>query len=323
VNEFNITLTPDHPAKGDRLDKFLHSTYPHLTRSYIQNLIINKMIRVNGDPVKCGYKLKGADRIRIQLNPIPATDDMPAENIPLQIIHEDDHVLVIDKPAGLVVHPGAGNHSGTLVNGLLYHCRNLSSINGKMRPGIVHRLDKNTSGLLVVAKNDRAHLHLARQFESRDISRTYQAVVWGTFAVASGEIETLIDRSRKDRTRMTVARKKGRWALTTYRVIKSFPYFSYLELVLKTGRTHQIRVHLDHIHHPVCGDPEYNGRLGQLSRLPAAYKDMGHELLKKIDRQALHACKLSFIHPQTTKRMQFESPLPADMRQLLEMLATL
>jgi 23S rRNA pseudouridine1911/1915/1917 synthase len=267
--------------------------------------------------------LKSGDQILVHFDLPAISTRVVAEKMPLDIVYEDRDLLVVNKPAGLVVHPGAGNHNGTLVNGLVYHCQTLSTVNGTLRPGIVHRLDKNTSGLLVVAKTDRAHLSLTRQFESRDIVRTYQAVVWGNFSAAEGKIESFIDRSRKNRQKMTVVKNHGRWALTLYRVLKSFGYFSFVELTLKTGRTHQIRVHLNHIHHPVFGDPEYNGRQGQLSHLPAPARDFAAQLLKKINRQALHARQLSFIHPRLQQRLSFESSLPADIQQIVDALATL
>ncbi len=267
--------------------------------------------------------MRSGDQISIQLNLPNMSEKLMAEKIPLDIVYEDEYLLVLNKPAGLVIHPGAGNRNGTLVNGLLYHCQTLSTVNGTLRPGIVHRLDKNTSGLLVVAKTDQTHLNLSRQFESRDIVRTYQAVVWGDFKTAEGKIESFIDRSRKDRQKMAVVKNHGKYALTMYRVLISFKYFSFVELTLKTGRTHQIRVHLNHIHHPVFGDPEYNGRQGQLSRLPTSVRDFAIALLKKINRQALHARKLSFIHPQLQERVNFETSLPSDIQQIVDELATL
>jgi 23S rRNA pseudouridine1911/1915/1917 synthase len=311
-----------HPAIGERLDKFLHSAYPDQTRSHFQSLINQGLILVNNKPVKSGHKLRVGDAIWIHFQSLPLSENLKAEEIPLDIVYEDEYLLVINKPAGLVVHPGAGNRNGTLVNGLLYHCKSLSTINGILRPGIVHRLDKNTSGLLVVAKSDAIHVYLARQFESHDIIRTYQAVVWGDFTVAEGKIESFIDRSKKERQKMTVVRNHGKWALTTYRLLRSFKYFSFIELVLKTGRTHQIRVHLNYIHHPVFGDPEYNGRHSQISCLPVPVRPFAVSLLKTINRQALHARRLSFIHPQSKGRMNFESPLPSDIQHLVDELAT-
>lgn len=257
----------------------------------------------------------------IRFNPVESSPQILPEEMPLVIVFEDESLLVINKPAGLVVHPGAGNRRGTLVNGLLHHCRLLSTVNGAMRPGIVHRLDKNTSGLLVVAKENPVHVALARQFETKEIVRVYHALVWGSFLKPEGEIETFIERSRKDRKKMHVAKNHGKWALTTYQVVKSFGNFSFLELVLKTGRTHQIRVHLNHIGHPIFGDAEYNGRQSQLSRLPASLHTFGLSLLRQMNRQALHARKLSFIHPRTGQAMQFETALPQDFQDLLNTLA--
>ena len=265
--------------------------------------------------------MRAGDSLRIQLQSASLADHLQAEDIPLDIVYEDEYLLVVNKPAGLVVHPGAGNRSGTMVNALLHHCRDLSTINGTLRPGIVHRLDKNTSGLLVVAKTDAIHLQLVRQFETRDITRIYQAVVWGNFRVKEGEIESLINRSKRDRQKMTVVKNHGKWALTTYKVLQSYNYFSLVELVLKTGRTHQIRVHLNHIHHPVFGDPDYNGRQNQLSQLPLSVRAKAIDLLRIINRQALHAQKLSFIHPHIQQRMDFVSILPPDIKRLLAELA--
>jgi 23S rRNA pseudouridine1911/1915/1917 synthase len=218
----------------------------------------------------------------------------------------------------LIVHPGAGNRKGTLVNGLLYYCKTLSGINGVLRPGIVHRLDKNTSGLLVVAKNDTSHLKLSRQFESKAITRTYNAIVWGVPSDKTGEINTQIGRSRRDRKKMTVLKERGREAITRFRIIKDYVFLAHLEVNLGTGRTHQIRVHLNYLNHPVFGDPDYNGRKSQINRLPSHLQKRGMGLLKMIDRQALHAKTLEFIHPRTNAKMVFDSNLPGDIRGILD-----
>jgi len=301
---------------GNRLDKFLHTKLPDYSRSFIQNLIIHQNVEINNLHVKTGYKLKVGDSISINI-PEKKVSDLTPEDIPLDIKYEDDYLIVINKPAGLIVHPGAGNFSGTLVNALLHHCNHLSSTNGSLRPGIVHRLDKNTSGLLVVAKDDKTHSKLQNQFDTKDIYRTYIALVWGKPVVDKGEIETFISRSRKDRKKMAVSEFKGKQAITTYKLLKDFTYLSLLELHLKTGRTHQIRVHLNHINLPVFGDPVYNGRKTQLRRLPFHLQKRGMALLKAIDRQALHAKKLSFIHPQTNERMEFVAELPEDMEKVI------
>lgn len=278
----------------------------------MQNLIKSGHIKLNDVLVKSGVKINNSDVIT-GCFPIPRESHIKPENIALNILYEDDDLVIINKPAGMIVHPGAGNRSGTLVNALLYHCKSLSGINGILRPGIVHRLDKNTSGILVVAKNDISHVNLSRQFEKKEIQRIYHAFVWGVPKPESGEIVTQIGRSRRDRKKMTVLRSQGREAITGYRLIEDYIYLAHLELSLKTGRTHQIRVHLNHIHHPVFGDADYNGRTSQLHRLPSHLQKRGASLLKGIDRQALHAKTLSFLHPRIKKIMEFDSDLPADM----------
>jgi 23S rRNA pseudouridine1911/1915/1917 synthase len=303
-----------------RLDKFLQKEFPQYTRSFLQRLINERSISVNGEFVKAGQKLKLGDRIIITI-PDPQPSSIIAEKMDLDIIYEDTHILVINKPAGLIVHPGAGNYTGTLVNGLLAHCNDLSGINGILRPGIVHRLDKNTSGLLVVAKDNQSHLRLAAQFETREISRLYIALVWGTFKEKNGQIETLIDRSNRDRKKMAVSSVKGKQAITEYKIVEEYNYFSLVQLALKTGRTHQIRVHLQHIHHPVFGDAEYGGRQKQLNRLPDNLRARGIALLKHIQRQALHAHALSFIHPVEERNVSFEVDLPPDFKVLMKKLS--
>lgn len=317
--EDEIIITARPTDVGERLDKFLHCNYASHSRSHLQKLINRGNVLVNNSLVKSGYKLRINDKILIRFEKAQPSKILP-ENVPLNILYEDNHLLVINKSAGLVVHPGAGHRSGTMVNGLLFHCKTLSGINGVLRPGIVHRLDKNTSGLIVVAKTDESHVFISKQFETRDIIRTYHAFVWGVPSTNSGEIETKIDRSHRDRKKMSVTTQRGRKAITSYTIIQSFNYFSLLELTLKTGRTHQIRVHLNHINHPVFGDPDYNGRNIQLKSLPASIRNNALQLLKIIDRQALHAKKVSFIHPERKERVSFDSELPEDMIRLKEAL---
>lgn len=302
---------------GIRLDKFLSSKLSPITRSFLQNLINNGQVRVNDRIVKSGYIIKLGDEIQIEI-PEPEPSHIQPENIPLNITFEDEDLLVINKPAGMVVHPGTGNWKGTLVNALLFHCKSLSGINGILRPGIVHRLDKNTSGLLVVAKNDLSHSNLSRQFETKTINRTYFAIVWGVPAEKEGDIVTKIGRSRRDRKKMSVSDIQGKEAITEYKLLDDFLYLSSVELFLRTGRTHQIRVHLNHINHPVFGDPDYNGRTSQLYRLPQHLQKRGVALLNGIKRQALHARKIEFIHPVTKANMMFESKLPEDMQNIIE-----
>jgi 23S rRNA pseudouridine1911/1915/1917 synthase len=316
VNQKSSLYIIDFSASGQRLDKFLSQFYPSFTRSYLKNLISQGSITVNAETVKSGYQLKLNDEVNVLFPDIQPSHIEP-EDIPLDILHEDNSVLVINKPAGMIVHPGAGNVSGTIVNALLFHCKNLSGINGIIRPGIVHRLDKNTSGLLVVAKNDRSHVNLSRQFEQKSISRIYHTFVWGVPG-NEGEIITQIGRSRRDRKKMIVLKDGGREAITEYRILKDFLYISYLEIKLKTGRTHQIRVHLNHINHPVFGDPDYNGRKSQIYRLPSHLQKRGSLLLKSIDRQALHAKNLQFIHPESNEVMKFDTNLPDDMQYLAD-----
>jgi 23S rRNA pseudouridine1911/1915/1917 synthase len=254
----------------------------------------------------------------VALPKAPPPEVLP-ENIPLPILYEDEHLLVVDKPAGMVVHPAYGHYTGTLVNALLYHCNVLSALQDATRPGIVHRIDKETSGLLVVAKNDAAHARLARQFARRTIEREYQALVWGLFREATGVIEAQLGRSKADRKKMAVV-AGGKIAITEYTVLERFRYLSLLSLKLRTGRTHQIRVHLAHIHHPVFGDPAYSGR--QIAWGPGTPRQKAEvqQLLKILPRQALHARTLGFVHPVSGHHVSFESPIPPDMLRVLEIL---
>ena len=316
VNHRVHVFTVDSIESGIRLDKFLRNKLSPITRSFLQNLIKKGQVRVNNHTVKSGAVIKSGDQILIEF-PKPEPSHIQSENIPLNIVFEDEHLLIINKPAGMVVHPGAGNRRGTLVNALLYHCTSLSGINGVLRPGIVHRLDKNTSGLLVVAKNDISHLNLSQQFETRTICRTYFAIIWGVTADKEGKIITKIGRSKRDRKKMSVKNLNGKEAITEYKLLNDYLYLSAVELTLKTGRTHQIRVHLNHINHPVFGDPDYNGRSSQLYRLPQHLYKRGITLLNGIKRQALHAKKIQFIHPVSNKNMAFESELPEDILNIL------
>lgn len=304
---------------GKRLDKFLIDEFEEKSRSLIQNLISSGEILVNENIVKTGYKLKENDCISVNIKEKPALQIQP-ENIPLDIVFEDNYLIVINKPAGIVVHPGAGNKSGTLVNALLFHYKNLSTVSGVTRPGIVHRLDKDTTGLLVVAKDDRTHRKLQGQFLSKEIQRTYQSLVWGVPLQKEGVIESFISRSRKDRKKMVASSSQGKEAITNYKLLKDFKYLALLELKLNTGRTHQIRVHLNHINMPIFGDAVYNGRKSQLRRLPSHLQKRGAAILNKIGRQALHAKELSFIHPNNLNKISFSTELPEDMDYILNKL---
>ena len=277
-----------------RLDRFLADELPHFSRSRLQVLIREGHVTLNERPARPRETLRTGDMIRL-VEPPPEKIATEPENIPLDILFEDDDLLVINKPAGMVVHPGAGNTSRTLVNALLAHCRTLSGIGGKERPGIVHRLDKETSGCLVVAKNDAAHHSLSRQFAERTVEKLYLALVAGTLQKAHGVIDAGIGRHPKHRKRMAVNKERGRSARTDYRVVKSRDGITLVECVLHSGRTHQIRVHLHHLGYPVLGDKVY-----------------GRQRTPEFPRQMLHAWKLGFNHPRDGKRLTFEAPVPAD-----------
>lgn len=304
---------------GIRLDLFLSNENLDLSRSRIQKLISEQNILVDGKPIKPSYKIKGKEKITIDVPP-PEKPSLEPEDIPLDIVYEDSDLLVVNKKAGMVVHPAAGNYSHTLVNALLFHCQDLSGINGVLRPGIVHRLDKNTSGLLVVAKNDLAHLGLAEQIENRTLLREYIAITWGHMPAEEGAIEAPIGRAVKDRKKMAVIRLKGRESLTHYQVLERFDLCDLLSIRLKTGRTHQIRVHLSYLNHPVLGDPEYGGRGKWIRGIYDRERPFAQKLLSLIERQALHAKKLGFIHPRTKEYQEFDSPLPEDIENVLSLL---
>ncbi len=303
-----------------RLDRFLAEQLPDLSRSFIQKLIDKGQVHLDGKPVtKASHKIMGGELLQVTI-PEPEESHLVPQNLPIEIVYEDDHLVVVNKPPGMVVHPGAGVKEGTLVNALLYHCRQLSGVGGKLRPGIVHRLDKETSGLLVVAKDDVTHVGLQRQLAEKTARREYKALVWGTPDPPEGVIETFMGRSPRDRKKFAV-RPDGKYALTLYRVEEVLGFLTLVNVQLKTGRSHQIRVHFKHIHHPVFGDPDYGGRqrmLGQLSTLWE--KRLAQQLLKMMPRQALHAYRLGFVHPVTGKWMQFEVDLPDDFSQIISKL---
>ena len=288
-----------------RIDKYLAELDSELTRSAVQKLIDDEMVTVNGVVPRKNMKLKEGDKILLTV-PEPVPPEALPENIPLDIVYEDDDLLVVNKPRGMVVHPAAGNPDGTLVNALLYHCGDsLSRINGILRPGIVHRIDKDTSGLLIVAKNDFSHRLLAEQIKEHSFTRKYQAVVCGNIKDDSGTINAPIGRHPTDRKKMTVTLKNSREAVTHYRVIARYRGYTHVELTLETGRTHQIRVHMAHIGHPVAGDPVYGGK----------------NYLKKLDGQCLHAYYISFVHPRTNETLTLSAPLPQYFTDFLETLS--
>ena len=304
-------------SANQRIDKFLSSYDSTLSRSFIQRLIDNGSVTVNGKFAKSSYKLKEGDEIKIEIPELEPSTVKP-EPIPLDILYEDESVIVINKPAGMVVHPAAGNYSGTLVNALLYHCRNtLSGIGGIERPGIVHRLDKDTSGLLMVAKDDFTHNHLSKQLKDRTIVRKYLALVKGNIKEDSKKIEIPIGRHVSDRKKMSIKTKRGRIAITEFTVIERFDNYTLLEIRLKTGRTHQIRVHLSAIGHPVAGDKMY-GRSQKSEACPEQSRRVRSQ--PPIQRQMLHAAILGFIHPKTGKYLEFNARLPDDMKDILNFL---
>lgn len=289
TSEFRVEAA----AAGSRLDQFLAATAAGLSRARIQDLIKEGHVLLNGGVAKASARLRAGDTVSLN-EPPPVPTETVAEEIALDVLFEDDDLIVINKPAGLVVHPAAGNWSGTVVNALLHHCETLSGIGGEQRPGIVHRLDKDTSGCLVVAKNDVAHQSLAKQFAGREVTKIYLALAAGKFSRLSGTIEAPIGRHPVQRKKMTVLpADKGRAAKTGYRVLRELPAGTLVECTLHTGRTHQIRVHLRHLGHPILGDEVY-GRRGTFAR------------------QMLHAWRLGFEHPRTGKRLNFESPIPPD-----------
>ncbi|GAB1476680.1 RluA family pseudouridine synthase [Bacillota bacterium] len=290
---------------GERIDAALADILTGVSRSSIQRLIEKDKVLVNGLPViSKSYKLKEGDSVDISFEEPVLLAAIP-ENLPLDIFYEDDDVIVVNKPKGMVVHPAPGNPQGTLVNGILYHCQGrLSSINGIIRPGIVHRIDKDTSGLLVVAKNDAAHRNLAEQFAAHSITREYRAIVYNNFSEDEGTVDAPIGRDPKNRLRMAVTEKNSKPARTRYKVLERFGRFTYIEAVLETGRTHQIRVHMAYINHPLLGDEVYGPNK----------KD------SKIRGQMLHAGTIGFKHPASGQYVEFHSPLPDDFRRVLEKL---
>jgi len=300
-----ITIFLDDEIDGARLDKALSFSIPEISRSYLQRLIENGMVRVNNENrTSKKYRVRGGDRLQVCL-PEPEVLDAAPENLSLNIVFEDEDLLVVDKPKGMVVHPAPGNLSGTLVNGILYHCKGqLSSINGVVRPGIVHRIDKDTSGLLMVAKNDKTHQSLAEQLASHSINRKYLAVVYNNFTEGAGRIDAPIGRDPSNRLRQKVTNLHSKEAITNYRILERFGRYTLIEAKLETGRTHQIRVHMAYKGHPVLGDYVYGPKQNPFG----------------VDGQLLHAYLLGFVHPGTGCYMEFTSPLPEEFRSVLRIL---
>lgn len=290
--ELYFSVSPEQDSF--RIDRFLQIEMPDHTRSFLQKCIEKGDVLLNNQPVTKNTKVKSGDSVFLRLSQ-PEDDTAKPENIPLNIVYEDSSLLVVNKPKGMVVHPAPGNYTGTLVNGLLYHCQGrLSGINGVIRPGIVHRIDKDTSGLLMVAKNDYAHQCLAAQIQEHSFTREYEAVVYGHLKQAEGTIDAPIGRSKNDRKKMAVTTEHSKRAVTHYEVIEEYRDFSHIRCRLETGRTHQIRVHMAYIGHPLAGDPVYGPK----------------KVIESLQGQCLHAKKIGFVHPETSAYLEFDSELP-------------
>ena len=304
-------LVTDADARGERLDAWLARRLPALSRSRLQALIEGGHVLLDGARARASARLRTGQAVRVDV-PAPLPAEPQPEDIPIEAVYEDAHLLVVNKPAGLVVHPGAGTSRGTLVNALLRHVRDLSGVGGVLRPGIVHRLDRGTSGLLVVAKDDETHRSLVRQFAGRTVEKEYLALVLGNPARDSGEIDAPIGRDPVHRQKMSVRAPRGREARTSWRVEERFDGAAFLRVRIHTGRTHQVRVHLASIGHPVAGDAVYGGQRALPSRRGAA-----REAFAFLERPALHAARLSFTHPSTGERLTFEAPVPPDLESVL------
>ena len=299
-----VQLEADEAFLNERLDKYLGAVLPGQSRSYVQKLIKEGGVRVNGKAEKTSYRLGAEDRIQVDI-PGPEEPEILAEEIPLDILYEDEDLLMVNKPKGMVVHPAAGHWTGTLVNAVMYHCRGqLSGINGVMRPGIVHRIDRDTTGVLVICKNDHAHNHVAEQLKEHSITRKYAAIVTGVLKADTGTIDTVIGRHPTERKKMAAGVKNGKRAVTHYRVLQRFERHTLIECQLETGRTHQIRVHMASIGHPILGDTVYGS-----SRNPF-----------HLEGQALHAQVLGLIHPVSGDYVEAEAPLPEYFQLLLKKL---
>ena len=285
-----------------------------------QSLIRSGHVRVNGRPGRASLRLKTGDRVRLEVPDATAPSELTPEDLPLAVVYEDDHLIVIDKPPGLVVHPGAGVTRGTLANALLHHHPAIAGVGGERRPGIVHRLDKDTSGLMVAAKTGRAHRALVEAIGARAVRRVYRALVWGDPAQESGRVSAAIGRHPRDRKRMAVVSRGGRPASSAWEVLERFGLATLARVRLETGRTHQIRVHMAHLGHPVVGDPAYGGRSKKLLSLGERRRSLARTLLERLPRQALHASELGFIHPITGNELHFTAPDPDDLRKALDLL---
>lgn len=291
--------------EGERLDKFLSIIYPDFSRAFFQKLIKNNQVAVNDKVQKASYCVKIDDIVTVEI-PDAVETTIESENIPLDILYEDDDLLVVNKPKGMVVHPSAGHYSGTLVNAIMYHCKDsLSGINGEIRPGIVHRIDMDTTGSLIVCKNDEAHINIAQQIKEHSVNRIYVGIVCGNVKEDSGTVEGAIGRHPIERKKMAINEKNGKPAITHYKVLECFGNYTYMQFKLETGRTHQIRVHMASIGHPLLGDALYSS---------------GRSPFKHLQGQCLHAQTIGFVHPRTGKYMEYSAPLPEYFEKLLYLL---
>ncbi|MBD5520543.1 MAG: RluA family pseudouridine synthase [Lachnospiraceae bacterium] len=289
-----------------RIDKWISLTLESLSRSYIQKLIKDNLVFVNGKPQKASYRIKVDDEIAFQI-PEAVSPSIPAEDIPLSVLYEDDDILIVNKPKGMVVHPAPGHYTGTLVNAVMFHCKdNLSGINGVMRPGIVHRIDKDTTGSIIICKNDNAHNLVAAQLKEHSITRRYRAIVYGCLQDNEGCIDAPIGRDPRDRKKMAINNTNGKPAITHYKVIKRYKDYTYIECQLETGRTHQIRVHMASIGHPLLGDTVYSNRKSKFN----------------LEGQTLHAMTIGLIHPSSREYLEVSAPLPEYFEHLLAVLET-
>lgn len=326
----HVSLLIRHLLADRRIDKYLKHRFPDFSRTLIQHLIREQAVKVNDKPVKCSYRLDPGDRVDVLLPPAP-TNEIKPENIPLDVIYEDDYMLAINKQANLIIHPARGNKGGTLVNGLVYYSNSLSTVNGQFRPGIVHRLDRNTTGVLVIAKTDTAHWRLAHQFEYRQTRKEYLAIVHGTMELDADVVDMPLGRHPMAREKYAIRPESGKSAVTTYQVIKQYRGYALVLLQPKTGRTHQLRVHMSYIKHPIVGDIMYGGKTMTLRQL-ANLKPLDETL--PVDKQTgdpgwddevvmrpmLHAHRLHIRHPVSGAEMTFEAPLPKDFQQLIALL---
>lgn len=313
-----VNVTVEARAHGWRVDHYLVRLFPNYSRAAFQRAIAQEAVLLNGLPVKSGRRLRVNDRISVRL-PEEPDESLPPEDIPLEVVFEDEYLIVINKAADMIVHPGKGNYRGTLAGALQFHFDKLSDVAGKLRPGIVHRLDRNTTGVMVVAKDNQVHSRLSSQFEKREVTKEYHAIVWGQLEFDSDLIETHLRVHRKHREKMEVCEPGGnaREAVTWYEVVDRFRSATHVRLLPKTGRTHQLRVHMAHLGHPMLADSQYGGRS---QATPADLRLDADDSTPLITRQALHARRLCFRHPESGKPLEFEAPLPADMQATLDVL---